>query len=284
MPARWKALDSKILLARSDMSCEIVEVVEGSDSGVETRDNQTAAHQRAVSWSNHFNSIGKVKISAPQTALGVLCRSPSSETSHGHSAGSLGQGSSSASPKHASAQGGHGDLTILSRTVCDTHLDDDACASKLNVSFKSQSLSSASYVRSNHPGFFNSRRSPSAAAGLHSLNKANLYLYQQMAIFEERQRQRQHLHGSQSTRDQLDLLEQSSCSQPQCQPDISLCDHSFVQPEVKISLQPTSPNMSDLAVKNTDAEAVADQFALMYTDAAHLVVEMAPRLSKTCLH
>lgn len=319
MPARCKAIDSKLLLARSDRSCE---VVKAHDSDVEERGNQAAAHHLAASCSNQLNSIDIVESAAPQPALGDLCRSPSSETSH-CTAGSesWGQGSSSFLP-HVSARGEHEGLAILSRTEWGSY--DDARASRLNVSFKSQSPgSAASHVRSAYPRLFNLRRSPPATTELHSQNKANLYLDQQIAMFEENQRQRRHLHRSKSTCAQLDLPEPTrqlerkdchrqfsvplqvnippqksigtkstnetelpicaqpaptnacECSQPRCQRDFSLCNCPSSQPEVEISCQPTCSDMSNLALKIKVAEAAAD-FALMYTDAAHLVMEKAP--------
>lgn len=330
MPARWQVIDSKILLTRSDMSCEVVEAVKAHDSDVEEMGNQAAAHHWAISCSNQLNSIDKVESAEPQPIWGDLCGSSSSETSHSTGSESWGQVSSSFSP-HASARGEHGELTILSRTMWG--LDSDACASRLNVSFKSQSPgSAASHVRSAHPRLFNFRRSPSAAAGLHSQNKANLYLDQQVAMFEENQRQRRHLHRCKSTCAQLDLPEPTrqlerkdchrrfsvplqlhiapkqsistkstnetelpicaepapmnacECSQLLHQRDFSVYNCPFSQPGVETSCQPTNSDMSNLTLKNKNAEAAAD-FALMYTDAAHLVMEKAPgRFCETRLH
>lgn len=289
MPASSKAIDSKILLTSSDTSSETVEAVELRNSEVEKRGNQAAAYLRTVSCWNHLHSTDTVKPARSHQALGVLCSTSSSETFN--STGTFCQSSSSTLQKHASARDEHGQLAILGTTAWKNHSDDNACVRRLSVGCSSQLGSACSGTRSAQPidyGFFESRRNPAAAAKFRSLNKADLYLSEQIAMFEELQRQRRHIHTFKATCAELEQsqetrhMDRKDCDRQSSSP---LQLHVASEKIISTNACDSQPNQIScqphLALRNTDAAAAAASIALMYTDAAHMVIEKAPWLFET---
>lgn len=296
--ACWNASESS--LEQNDELCEVLEAVTAcsGDVEMEKKGDQAAAHQRAANAWDELDSMSTIYFKAPHLVLGVLCNSPSSEASN--STMPFGLGSRSASPEHASVLDDHHGVTILNWNVSSNHWD--SAITPASACNSSSGLAS-SRAQSDFPRP-SLRRAPPGAPRLRRLNKAEIYLEQQIALFEDLQRQRRHKrrHRSQSTgapieqtmhverqknerRSSLPLhlcisKQESMSAKPtsatkQTEP-VPTAAFAFAQPEPRrqrdLSLHISSPPKPGVKIWCQQASSNQRELALKYTDAADLAL------------